>query len=1128
MEGNQQPDPPPGGNPELPAGDLLREDTHRDELASATANDPATAELIDVAPADGLRDLANVAQATGLRDQANHQDDNEQEALVNQEGAGAADEEENARVRTRRQRKENPQANDNLSLSAVARANKHKRRQANSRSRSHDERRRDVPPVVDDEEDEVFFRHREPEVVIVNGESVANSINGNSVANVTDVNSVANGNARGAEEDPDRIEVAQATGAGGHDGADQDDFELGEEAALARLSSDSSAGKEDLQQRFDRTLSEVKDLNTLMRREKLTEDDFLVTAISVNKTASEACYLVAGCSFKIGNKDFPQLTLEDLEAYRKGVLVSRETIKRRHRELMRNKRGISDTSLAILKQELIMNRLLTQIMVKVTERYSDRAGLNLAEVETDDIESVRSMASCAAAYGRSRVSWEEWYELILDAERQNHLWEIGKIRGTEMDARMKALHCRVALLKKDISKWAHERTMAKLQKSRGTPVGRGPGVGQTRLTSILRTPTTANNSGITTTANHTGLSTTATIAVSTVANPTPTTSAPTTTTASAAANPSSRRNRNASREASEDRRRRLLSIERSRERLLQFVNESTALYNRIPQTPVASGNTANRGRRNRHSSTPTAAAGDMSIPTPNVTAFPPDTTRPPPVPRTNSGGRQLTIREDRNEFHSANTVADSATAAAAELPVQTRILQQLTNLSVRADVRNEELNETVRRTQEQLGLFIQGANRTATTQGERTNNVEVRERFNKVLFYDALPPPWIVQPRADMSSRDEMAIIREHTKSDNIRKFDGEEKFYFEWRREVIPLIHMANLSILQKFQCLKLMLVKGKSPTLDVFLKEADCSAQEYKRLIQHLEEFWGGKLRAYRWALDTLKSTRRVNFDDLESVSEVWANVETFVSFCTKNDMPERLSDSSTVADVYNKILKQEQVTTMNTWKDKGWLHGRSGTIFLLEEFLRGQRDALKKSNEQMGRTIKAPAKFPPAKGRGRGFFKSHDTGVSSLAKGQKKVAFLAEEKPLREEEEEETLEFFEDSEEATLAEGDEVEEDESCSFQPEDDEESKEIAEFYAHHGSGQVKVKKPSCSKCKKEHYLSSCPDLLAMSREQRLKYAVESKRCLNCLSTKHAAKQCTSKFRCKKCGSRHHTLLHKET
>ncbi len=49
----------------------------------------------------------------------------------------------------------------------------------------------------------------------------------------------------------------------------------------------------------------------------------------------------------------------------------------------------------------------------------------------------------------------------------------------------------------------------------------------------------------------------------------------------------------------------------------------------------------------------------------------------------------------------------------------------------------------------------------------------------------------------------------------------------------------------------------------------------------------------------------------------------------------------------------------------------------------------------------------------------------------------------------------------------------------------------------------------------------------MSVADRFKLVQRKKACLNCLSSDHRASECPSKFTCKECKGKHHTLVHKD-
>lgn len=67
--------------------------------------------------------------------------------------------------------------------------------------------------------------------------------------------------------------------------------------------------------------------------------------------------------------------------------------------------------------------------------------------------------------------------------------------------------------------------------------------------------------------------------------------------------------------------------------------------------------------------------------------------------------------------------------------------------------------------------------------------------------------------------------------------------------------------------------------------------------------------------------------------------------------------------------------------------------------------------------------------------------------------------------------------------------------------------------------------PSCFLCKKSHFFSKCIQFVNKSPWQRRELVKSVKRCVNCLSAKHSLEDCQSKFSCRTCQQRHHSMLH---
>ncbi|XP_055623293.1 uncharacterized protein LOC129766719 [Toxorhynchites rutilus septentrionalis] len=65
----------------------------------------------------------------------------------------------------------------------------------------------------------------------------------------------------------------------------------------------------------------------------------------------------------------------------------------------------------------------------------------------------------------------------------------------------------------------------------------------------------------------------------------------------------------------------------------------------------------------------------------------------------------------------------------------------------------------------------------------------------------------------------------------------------------------------------------------------------------------------------------------------------------------------------------------------------------------------------------------------------------------------------------------------------------------------------------------------CLQCNGRHYLTSCPAFGQMSLEKRFQVVNSKKLCSNCLKQGHLNRDCTSRFRCRTCSKKHHSLLH---
>ena len=74
--------------------------------------------------------------------------------------------------------------------------------------------------------------------------------------------------------------------------------------------------------------------------------------------------------------------------------------------------------------------------------------------------------------------------------------------------------------------------------------------------------------------------------------------------------------------------------------------------------------------------------------------------------------------------------------------------------------------------------------------------------------------------------------------------------------------------------------------------------------------------------------------------------------------------------------------------------------------------------------------------------------------------------------------------------------------------------------------QTSPKPLSCPCCSEAHFSHSCPIFLSKSVSERKALVLQKKLCFNCLG-RHFRNQCKSKFKCKVCSLKHHSLLHED-
>ncbi|XP_077275939.1 uncharacterized protein LOC143904852 [Temnothorax americanus] len=68
----------------------------------------------------------------------------------------------------------------------------------------------------------------------------------------------------------------------------------------------------------------------------------------------------------------------------------------------------------------------------------------------------------------------------------------------------------------------------------------------------------------------------------------------------------------------------------------------------------------------------------------------------------------------------------------------------------------------------------------------------------------------------------------------------------------------------------------------------------------------------------------------------------------------------------------------------------------------------------------------------------------------------------------------------------------------------------------------------CPLCPAQHFINSCPTFSGKNPSQLRDIVKQHKRCFNCLSAKHSVQACPSKYSCRVCQQKHHSMLHVNT
>ncbi len=465
--------------------------------------------------------------------------------------------------------------------------------------------------------------------------------------------------------------------------------------------------------------------------------------------------------------------------------------------------------------------------------------------------------------------------------------------------------------------------------------------------------------------------------------------------------------------------------------------------------------------------------------------------------------------------------------------------------------------------------------------------------IDKDRWYLSLPKPWNVVPNKTAKYTDEMHKIRfllqkADTAGSQLRLFNGNEADYFDWRPVVIHGIHKKNVSIADKFYALLAAFKRNEDAFVDSLVRDQDPSPEAYEHILVQLERQYGGERRAYTHAAMVLKYKVKLDADNQETVSDVYAEVRRYISFCRKNNMELYLQPGPTASELIRRFMAPKQISNMVKYCDLQGIREEAGSLHQVEAYLAHLLDNFAKEQEITG-IQRLPSsrrggggrgqQYPNQYGRGqaRGAYNTSGQNTSYRYGGYGSSNYRGSRgfgnRGIRggrggyqtnynrnvftfgdSSHEGATGEYSEEDgtynseEEQVENPGMEQGDLENWYEYPSDDEDL--MVDHAVHNGNTRYFVDKEpfgdadeyrvfaqaiahevkECSLCEKKlqkkekHLLFLCPIFKAMTLKEKCGLLQDEERCFNCLAKGHGSRTCQSKRRCVSCQKAHHSLI----
>ncbi len=333
-------------------------------------------------------------------------------------------------------------------------------------------------------------------------------------------------------------------------------------------------------------------------------------------------------------------------------------------------------------------------------------------------------------------------------------------------------------------------------------------------------------------------------------------------------------------------------------------------------------------------------------------------------------------------------------------------------------------------------------------------------------YYATFPPPWNVKPRSTRGSVSDFLKIATQA----LPKLTGSRKAYLMWRETYLPCVHMTPLDLNIKVMLLRSS-IKPEDDTMKEFLDALVCSAEGYRSAIAALESAYGGEASLLLVRQDALLSLPALKEGDHKGLEVMYTRMGAFLaqwaatSGCSTQSVESITFFSSLLRRVDRKYALKYVTWQQDTAKPYG-----------LQSF-----------HEWLGKQL-GPHRVV-AQLASNDVQKSSDDHKPSNSGWQKNKKAPT---PL-----------FPQTADRTFPSRD----------------------RFFLAKETGEGKPN--TCPLCNGAHPLGRCGKMRAAAPRERREFLISQRRCFLCFSDGHMVGSCTVTYRCKKCGGKHHTMLHQD-